>query len=67
MIASSRTQQACCNSLEGEHFVGDDYENDFLTPQRMGMKSIFFDKYDTQRAGTERVSNFNELKTALLI
>ncbi|KRE92126.1 hypothetical protein ASG89_33740 [Paenibacillus sp. Soil766] len=59
-------QSAGCNNSE-IIFVGDDYENDYLTPQRMGMKSIFLDKYDSQRAGTERVSSFNELKTALLI
>jgi putative hydrolase of the HAD superfamily len=50
-------------------FVGDDYENDVVAPRRMGMKSILLEKdhkRDSRVAGSDKVKNFNELKTLLL-
>lgn len=58
-------QSAAC-SPDQIIFVGDDYENDYLAPRRMGMKSLWLDKEGTARAGTDRVIDFYELRSMLL-
>jgi putative hydrolase of the HAD superfamily len=47
-------------------FVGDDYENDYVIPRSIGMRSIFLDKKNTHLSVTDRASDFNEIKTMLL-
>jgi putative hydrolase of the HAD superfamily len=50
-------------------FIGDDYENDYLAPRRMNMKSLFFEreyKGDYTEPGIDKINNFNELQSLLL-
>ncbi|MFP4698624.1 MAG: HAD family hydrolase [Eubacteriales bacterium] len=46
-------------------FVGDDIENDYFAPRRMGMQSIFLDKEGLE-VNVERVRDFKELEAKLL-
>jgi putative hydrolase of the HAD superfamily len=47
-------------------FVGDDYENDYLAPRRLGMKSIFLDKEGKTSTEIDKVIDFYELRNKLL-
>ncbi|WJH35543.1 HAD family hydrolase [Paenibacillus sp. CC-CFT747] len=63
-IYEHATNLAGCSSSE-ILFIGDDYENDYKTPQRMGYKTIYLDKNGAKRSGIESVSNFYELQAVL--
>jgi putative hydrolase of the HAD superfamily len=47
-------------------FIGDDYENDYIVPRRMGMSSIWLNKGQPKRREDDTIIDFNELKTILL-
>lgn len=42
-------------------FVGDDYQNDYLTPQKMGFTPILFDRQSAHLQVAKRFSSFAEL------
>jgi putative hydrolase of the HAD superfamily len=42
-------------------FVGDDFENDYLTPSEMGMQAIYLDRYGKHPELESRVTNYFEL------
>lgn len=65
-IYSFALQQAGCLP-EQIIFVGDDFENDYLAPRRMKMKSILLDKESNlSLQEANKVKDFYELKTVLL-
>jgi putative hydrolase of the HAD superfamily len=62
-------QYAGC-SPEHILFIGDDYENDYLAPRQLNMKSIFLEKEyksDHILEGSDKINNFSELKSLLIV
>lgn len=47
-------------------FIGDDYENDYLAPKRLGMGSMWLSKGQPKKSEDDTIINFSELKTILL-
>ncbi len=46
-------------------FIGDDYINDFITPRKIGMRSLLLDRNRQHTELGERVDNFEQLKWIL--
>ena len=46
-------------------FVGDDYINDYITPKKLGMRAVLFDRYNKHPDIQDRVVSFYELKDML--
>lgn len=42
-------------------FIGDDYVNDYVTPNKLGIKSIFYDKED-KHTNKNKITDFKEIK-----
>lgn len=47
-------------------FIGDDYLNDYLIPQKLGFRTLFYDKKTVYPEIEERFTTFRELKNKLL-
>lgn len=47
-------------------FVGDDFVNDYVTPEELGMKPIFLDRYERHPEIAARVTDFYQLEKLLL-
>jgi putative hydrolase of the HAD superfamily len=68
LIYQAALQHAGCQPEE-ILFVGDDYENDYVLPGRVGMKVIFLEKdykNKDQGAGVDKINNFSQLNDILL-
>lgn len=46
-------------------FVGDDYENDYSTPETLGMSSVLLDRYGRYKETKRRIADFYELRALL--
>jgi putative hydrolase of the HAD superfamily len=47
-------------------FVGDDFINDYITPEKLGMKPVFLDRYGRHPEITSRITDFYQLTGILL-
>jgi putative hydrolase of the HAD superfamily len=68
LIYQTALQHAGCQPEE-ILFVGDDYENDYVLPGRVGMNVIFLEKNyknTDQGAGVDKINNFSQLNDILL-
>jgi putative hydrolase of the HAD superfamily len=50
---------------ENVFFVGDDFINDYVTPESMGMKAVFLDRNENQPDLANRIKNFDQLAKLL--
>ena len=54
------------NSTPPEHlFVGDDYENDFKQPRRIGMRALLLDRENKYPHIEDRITNLSDLQNRL--
>ena len=54
------------NSIPHEHlFVGDDYENDFKQPRRIGMRALLLDRENKYPHIEDRIINLSDLQNRL--
>lgn len=47
-------------------FIGDDFENDYLAPRRLGMNSLWLNKSTIHKGGIDQVHDFNDVVHMLL-
>ncbi len=46
-------------------FIGDDFVNDYITPQKIGMKAVYLDRFDRHPELDSRVKDFHGLRKIL--
>lgn len=62
----SKAMEIACAEPDKILFVGDDFVNDFATPQKIGMNAVYLDRFDRHPELENRVRDFHGLRELLL-